>query len=35
MTSEPDKYMGRDVYTYTQEKERFQKELFQFHSGRR
>ena len=34
MATDPDRFLGCDVYTYTQEKERFQKDLFRFHAGR-
>ena len=34
MAADQDRFLGRDVFSYTQEKERFQKDLFQFHAGR-
>ena len=34
MAADQDRFLGRDVFSYTQEKERFQKGLLQFYAGR-
>lgn len=34
MTTPNEKYLGRDPFTYSKDRERFQKDLFQFHGNR-